>query len=133
MPFDSQEVVCNFWRSVIAQRSEHEPEKEALIVLLLNTRLYLKGYHLVSLGSVNEALAHPREVLRPAIVMAAYAFIVLHNHPSGDPAPSTADRKLTRDLREASSIMKIEMLDHIIVGDLAFKPSYFSFREAGFL
>ena len=107
-------------------------QKESLRVVLLNTRYALLRVEEISLGSLNESVAHPREVLRPAILHAAYAFILVHNHPSGDPSPSAADRELTRRLADASALLRISFLDHIVIG----RPGgegreYFSFHEAG--
>jgi DNA repair protein RadC len=78
----------------------------------------------------------PKEVFRGAIVAGAVAMIVAHNHPSGDPAPSSADSQVTRSLREAARILDIELLDHVIVGDEKADPNrrgFYSFREAGLL
>ncbi len=108
--------------------------RESLRVILLNTRFHLLRVEEVSLGSMNESIAHPREVFRPAIVYAAYAVIVVHNHPSGDPAPSQADHSLTRRLREAAELLQIRLLDHVIIGSPAEgRQPYFSFKEAGIL
>jgi DNA repair protein RadC len=108
--------------------------KESLRVLLLDTRYRLIRTEEVSLGSVNESIAHPREVFRPALLISAFAIIVVHNHPSGDPTPSQADHSLTRRLAEAAELLQIKLLDHIIVGAPAEgRPPYFSFKEAGVL
>ena len=86
----------------------------------------------VSQGSVNESLAHPREVFKPAIVLSAYSFILVHNHPSGDPSPSEADLRLTRRILEGSRILQINLVDHVIIGSpAAGRSSYFSFKEGG--
>jgi DNA repair protein RadC len=109
-------------------------DRESLKVLLLDTKLRLLRMEDVALGSLNECVAHPREIFRPAIVHSAYAVILVHNHPSGDPAPSQADHRLTRQLGEAAKLLQISLLDHIIIGlpDGGRSP-YFSFREAGAL
>lgn len=108
--------------------------KESLRVLLLDTRYRLLRMEQVSLGSLNESIAHPRDVFRPAVISSAYAVIVVHNHPSGDPAPSQADHSLTRRLAEAAELLQIKLLDHIIIGAPAEgRLPYFSFREAGVL
>lgn len=108
--------------------------RESLRVILLNTRFHLIRVEEVSLGSMNESIAHPREVFRPALVYAAYAVIVVHNHPSGDPSPSQADHSLTRRLREAGELLQIRLLDHIIIGSPAEgRLPYFSFKEAAIL
>lgn len=108
--------------------------KESLRVILLDTKYHLLRIHEVSLGSLNESVAHPREIFQPALTYSAYAFILVHNHPSGDPTPSEADRRLTVRLTEASRLLQIQMLDHVVIGsaDNGRQP-YFSFREAGLI
>ena len=133
-PMDSPEAAYLLWREVVAEDPCHEPEKEHLVTALLNAKLRLIGYHIVSVGSLNEAIAHPREIYRATILAGAYAHVLMHNHPSGDPTPSDADRRLTRKIQEAGQIVEISLLDHVIVG--ASEPGctpYFSFREAGLL
>lgn len=105
---------------------------EQVLVVSLDTRLRHTGTTVVSIGTVNEAAAHPREILRPVITRNAYAFILIHNHPSGDPTPSRADYRITENLVKAAELMQIRLIDHVIIG----RPSpgnqpYFSFREAG--
>ena len=108
--------------------------KESLRVILLDTRYHLLRMEEVSLGSVNESIAHPRDVFRPAMISSAYAVIVVHNHPSGDPSPSQSDHSLTRRLAEAAELLQIKLLDHIIIGAPAEgRLPYFSFKEAGVL
>ena len=107
---------------------------ESAVVVTVNTRLEHTSTTTVSLGTVNETSAHPREILRPVITRNAYGFILLHNHPSGDPSPSPADHKITQQLLKAAELMNVRMLDHIIIG----RPSpgripYFSFNAAGLL
>eukprot|EP01031_Cornospumella_fuschlensis_P052454 gene52454-64112_t len=89
---------------------------ESLRVLLLNTRLHLMHQEEVFKGTVNETVAHPREILNRVIVNRAYAFAVVHNHPSGDPSPSEADRRMTRRLREGAELLGLVFMDHIIIG-----------------
>lgn len=109
-------------------------QKESLRVVLLDTRYHLLRVEEVSLGSLNESIAHPREIFRPAMVHSAYAVIVVHNHPSGDPSPSEADHRLTRRLSEAAQLLQINLLDHIIIGAPAQgRPPYYSFKEGGIL
>src|SRR5204863_938107 len=85
--------------------------KESLRVVLLDTKFLLIRIEQISLGSLNESIAHPREIFRPAIAYSAYGIILVHNHPSGDPAPSNADLCLTRKLREAAELLEIQFLD----------------------
>ncbi len=108
--------------------------RESLRVILLDTRYCMLRIEEISQGTLNESLAHPREVFRPAFLYSAYAVIVVHNHPSGDPSPSESDRKLTIRLAEAARLLQIKLMDHVIIGspDGGRKP-YFSFREAGML
>jgi DNA repair protein RadC len=108
--------------------------KESLRVILLDTRYHLIRIQEVSTGSVNESIAHPREIFHPAVASSAYAVIVVHNHPSGDTSPSQADHSLTRRLAEAAELLQIKLLDHIIIGAPANRSGgYFSFKEAGVL
>jgi DNA repair protein RadC len=107
-------------------------DREVLRVVLLNAKQKLIDVVTVSQGSVNESLAYPRDVFKPAIVISAYSFIMVHNHPSGDPSPSEADMRLTRRILEAARILQVNLVDHIIIG--APEPGrseYFSFKEAG--
>jgi DNA repair protein RadC len=108
--------------------------REALQVILLNTRHRLMRVETVSLGSVNESIADPREVFREAIIQGAFAIILVHNHPSGDPSPSEMDRTLTKRMAQVAELLRIRFLDHIIIGQASpdHRP-YFSFKEAGLL
>ncbi len=109
--------------------------RESLRVVLLDTRLHLMRVEEISLGSMNESIAHPREIFRPALIYSAFAIIIVHNHPSGDPAPSDADRRLTVRLAEAARLLQIRLYDHIIIGttDNHGRQPWFSFREGGLL
>ncbi len=112
----------------------HAMNREVIKVALLDTKLRLLRYEQVAQGSLNECVAHPREIFSQAIVHSAYAVILIHNHPSGDPAPSQADHRLTRQLREAAGLLQIQLLDHVIIGSPdGGRIPYFSFREAGCL
>jgi DNA repair protein RadC len=106
--------------------------KESLRVVLLDSKLRLLRIEQVSLGSLNECLAHPREILRPAVLHNAFAFVLVHNHPSGDPAPSDADRRVTMRMAEAAKMLQVNFFDHMILGSPSTEHApYFSFREAG--
>jgi DNA repair protein RadC len=107
-------------------------DREWLRVVLLNAKQHLMRICTVSQGSVNESLGHPREIFKPVIIHSAYAFILVHNHPSGEPSPSEADLRLTRRILEASRILQLQLVDHVIIGSPApGRSSYFSFKEAG--
>jgi DNA repair protein RadC len=108
--------------------------RESLRAILLDTKLRLIRVEEISLGSLNESTAHPREIFRPALLYSAYGVIIVHNHPSGDPAPSEADRRLTQRLRGASELLNIALFDHVILGNAeGGRVPWFSFREAGLL
>lgn len=115
---------------------EATPMQESFWVVMLDRKSHAISRVRITLGTATAALAHPREVFRPAILANACSIIVAHNHPSGDPAPSGPDLHVTRQLREASKAVDIELLDHVIVGYPESDPTgkgYFSFREAGLL
>lgn len=109
---------------------------EKFWVLCLNRKNGLIRRVEVTSGTATSSLVHPREVYRAAIRLGASAIIGVHNHPSGDPSPSSADIQVTRQLREASRTVGIDLLDHIIVGRPAVDPQgrgFYSFREAGLI
>jgi len=119
----------SYWREHIATAAHFNSEVECFAVLLLNTKLRLRGHHLVSIGCLNEAMAHPREVFRAAVIGAAYGVVLMHNHPSGEVEPSSSDVRMTKLLVEAGRIVQIEVIDHIIVGH----ERHCSFRELGII
>ncbi|BET67479.1 DNA repair protein RadC [Opitutales bacterium ASA1] len=109
---------------------------EKFWVLCLNRKNRLVRLHEATSGTASSSLVHPREVFREAIRLGASAVICVHNHPSGDPAPSSADIQVTRQLREASRAVDIDLLDHVVVGQKSTDPTgrgYYSFRDAGLL
>ncbi|HQY06477.1 MAG TPA: JAB domain-containing protein, partial [Lacunisphaera sp.] len=103
-----------YWKTHIATHPYFNSECECLVVFILNTRRRIKGHYLVSIGTMDTILCHPREVFRLAIMASAAAIIIAHNHPSGESTPSEADIKITRDLIRAGQLLKIEVLDHIV-------------------
>lgn len=126
-PLDTPELIYDLF----AHQMGNLPNETALVVTL-NTRLEHTSTTTVSMGTVNETTAHPREIMRPVITRNAYAFILVHNHPSGDPTPSAADHRITERLIEAAGIMQIRLIDHMIIGRAsAGRLPYFSFRSAG--
>ena len=134
-PVDSPGTIGDFWRDVIARQPDYEPDKESLVIILLTARLHPFAWHRVSLGTVNETTAHPREILRPIIIGAAHGFVLVHNHPGGVASPSEADRSLTQRVRDAAQLMQVRFVDHVIVVDpdrrVPGREPHFSFREAG--
>jgi DNA repair protein RadC len=109
-------------------------DTEQFQVLLLNTRKRLVRVEKISDGTLDTVLVHPREVFKSAIAANAAAIVLVHNHPSGDPTPSEADIKVTRDLIRAGQLLKIEVLDHIIIGRATPERAkdYASLRELGY-
>jgi DNA repair protein RadC len=101
--------------------------KEFFVALNLNSKNQLIREVLVSVGSLSTSVVHPREVFTPAVRDSSAAILFLHNHPSGDPAPSREDRECTSRLCEAGKILGIRCLDHLILGF----EDYYSFADAG--
>jgi DNA repair protein RadC len=126
---DTPEQVANLLRE-----ENRVLEVERFQVVLVNTRRRLLRVERLATGTLDTLLVHPREVFRAAIAANAAAVILVHNHPSGDPTPSEADVRVTRDLIRAGQVLKIEVLDHIILGRrLADRErDYVSLRELGY-
>jgi DNA repair protein RadC len=102
-------------------------DREHFVVLLLDIKNKVIGINTVSIGNLDTAIAHPREVFKPAILSNAASILLAHNHPSGDPEPSREDVALTNRLVEAGKILGIDVIDHLILGD----GCYRSLKEAG--
>lgn len=126
---DHPETVVRFMRETNRLKSV-----ESFQVLLLNTRKRLIRPVDIAQGTLDTLLVHPREVFRAAIVANAAGIILVHNHPSGDPAPSEADIKVTRDLIRAGQLLKIEVVDHVIIGRATpeRQKDFVSLRELGY-
>jgi len=131
---DTPEKAAEFWRARIEESPRFTASVENFVVLLLNTRRRVTGWQVVSTGTLDTLLVHPREVFRAAILANAAALVLMHNHPSGDPQASQGDIKVTRDLIRAGQLIKIEVLDHVIVGRMNNERSkpYQSLREEGY-
>lgn len=128
-PLDSPERVYEAFSPQLSHLAQ-----EKLVVAMVNARLEHVATAEITSGTLTETSAHPREVLRPAMLHQAYGFVLIHNHPSGDPRPSGADLHFTQQIRDASELLQIRFLDHIIIGrpsDL--RDPYYSFRENGVL
>jgi DNA repair protein RadC len=102
-------------------------DREQFLVCALDAKHGLIGVNVVSMGSLTLSIVHPREVMKPLILLNASAWIAAHNHPSGDPTPSREDRVLTTRLREVSELMGLQLLDHVILGE----PHLYSFADQG--
>jgi DNA repair protein RadC len=128
-PLDAPERIHQYY----APQLQHLPQ-EQVIVATVDSRLRHIGTNIVSVGTVNETSAHPREIMRPVITRAGYGFILIHNHPSGDPSPSRADCAVTRRLVDVAETMQVKFLDHVIIGRAEFgRAPYYSFREGGLI
>ena len=125
---DTPDCAVEYFRQHVMTHPAFNAEVETFVVLMLNTRRKVKGHALVSTGTLDTLLVHPREVFRPAIVAASAAIVLMHNHPSGESQPSEADIKVTRELIRAGQLLKIEVLDHVIIGH----GQHCSLRELGY-
>lgn len=101
----------------VVKRHLDGADREHLIVLLVDKQMNITGVNTVSVGSIDQTVAEPREIFKPAFLMGAFAIILAHNHPGGDATPSTADRVLHKRIRDCGRLLRIELLDAIIVGD----------------
>ena len=116
-----------------------DQDREQFAVIFLSTRLHVTGHHIASVGTLDTLLVHPRDVFRAAIVANAASVVVVHNHPSGDPTPSEADIRVTRDLKRAGEVLKVQLLDHIVFGNYVRginddgRKRFVSLRENGYL
>ncbi len=102
--------------------------KEHFIALHLDGKNRIACLDRVSVGSLNQSIVHPRELFKTALLSSAAAILLIHNHPTGDPTPSSEDIEVTRRIKEAGDLLGIKVLDHIIIGD-----SYLSFAEQGLI
>lgn len=100
--------------------------REHLVVVCLDTKNQINCYSTVSVGSLNHSIAHPRDVLQRALLSNSARIVLLHNHPSGNPAPSINDDNFTKRMKEVCNLIGIDLLDHIIVTD---SNAYYSYRE----
>lgn len=129
--FDAPEKVFRYFTPLVAGL-----EVEKFWILCLTRKNTLMRVAEITSGTASASLVHPREVFREAIRQGAVTLIAVHNHPSGDPSPSSADIQVTRQLREAAKIISIDLLDHIIVGHAQYDPrkvGFYSFHDAGLL
>lgn len=131
---DTPEKAANYWRTVIATQAHFQPDQEQFYVLCLNVRKRITGHVLVALGTVDSVVVHPREVFRAAIVTGSSGIVLMHNHPSGDATPSEADVKVTSDLIRAGQIIKIDVVDHVVMGEQTATElrGWVSLRECGY-
>ena len=100
--------------ALVGKKLKQEP-REQFLVILLNARHEVTAVEMISIGSLNASIVHPREVFRPAIIKAVASVVLVHSHPSGDPEPSEEDLAITKRLVEAGELLGIGVLDHVIV------------------
>lgn len=103
-------------------------DRESFIIIALDAKCRPTHINTVSTGSLTASIVHPREVFKVAILANAHSIIAVHNHPSGNPTPSNEDRQITKRLKEASAILGINFLEHIIIGE---NGNYTSMKEEG--
>lgn len=113
---DSPESLRKYWQRVITKAPWFDPERECAVSVALNTKMKVVGHSLVGLGTLNECIVHMREVFRHAIVANAFAVMLVHNHPSGDPAPSKRDLKLLRSFIASGNVLGIPAVEFLIIG-----------------
>lgn len=118
--FNSEKNIADYLIQLIGRE-----QKENFIAFYIDTRNYLIDSKIISIGTLDASLVHPREVFKPAVDLQAANIIIAHNHPSGEVEPSSEDREITRQLVEAGRTIGIEIKDHIIVS----KHDYFSFKQ----
>lgn len=116
-PFDAYDIFRQF----------DDGDREYCLLLCLNTKNVITGLHIISIGGLNSAIVHPREVYKLAILNNSASIIICHNHPSGNSRPSAEDIKITERIAEAGEILGIELLDHIISSPSG--SPYYSFKE----
>ena len=119
-PYDAYEMI---------KEQLEDLDREQFIIACLNTKNEPTNISVVSVGSLNRAIVHPREVYKTAILSNAAAVMAFHNHPSGDTTPSEQDIQLTYRLVEAGELLGIKFLDHLVIGD----GSFISLKEQGYM
>lgn len=134
---DTPDRVARYLRERMTTSPRWNADTENLIVVALTTRLKPIGFEIVSNGTLDTILCHPREVFKPAIVLGAGSIVMAHNHPSGDCSPSEADIRVTREMLRAGALLKIALKDHLILGQPDYRhpgdPGYVSLLELGYL
>lgn len=122
--YDSPDKLAEYYM----ESMRHYPT-ECVMLVMLDNKGHMLGEHMISKGTVNASLISPREIFILALKHDASSIILIHNHPSGDPTPSKADRQITRQVYECGKLMNIPLIDHIIIGD----HTYSSFKELGLI
>ena len=126
-PYAGQQITCTS-ELVEFAKSLQNADIEKMLTLYMDAQNHVICIQMTT-GTVNYAVAYPREIIRHALLTGAVAIILIHNHPSGDVKPSDADIRITRTIQEAAKLLEINVLDHIIIGEKRFC----SFREEGIM
>ena len=128
LPLKSPEIIYDLISPLFANLSI-----EVVYVLAVDTKLMCIKQVEISSGTVNQSICHPRDILHPVITHQAHGFILVHNHPSGDPTPSKADHQITKAIKEAAHLMQVKFHDHVIIGSHSKKNTspFYSFRQSG--
>ena len=121
--------VCKILKGVLRVEDKLDREKEHFWVFGLTPRNAIKYLDLISMGTVNSNLVHPRETFRRAVIEGVSQILVAHNHPSDEIEPSEADLLITSKLKKAGEILGVDVIDHVVIGE----SGYFSFKENGLL
>lgn len=125
---DKPDTAAAYWQANIASDKRFNAEVETMVVLLLNSRRRIKAHVIIATGTMDTILIHPREIFRAAIIAGAAAIVLMHNHPSGESSPSEADIKATREAIRAGQLLKMDVIDHVIIG----RGERSSLREMGY-
>ncbi|MHB1654141.1 MAG: RadC family protein [Desulfitobacteriaceae bacterium] len=130
LTYGSKQINCPGDAAIIAEGFLAGVDREHFVVICLDTKNNVNALNTVSVGTLNSSLVHPREVFKAAILANSNGIILTHNHPSGDPTPSREDVEITKRLVEAGTIMGIEVMDHVVLGD---SGRYVSLKERGLM
>jgi len=124
---DCPSRIVKYWREQVATAPWFSPDQESFVSIMLNTRCRITGHVLVAIGTLDQVVVHAREVFRAAIINAAHSIVVVHNHPSGDPTPSEADIRISREIQKGGHLLRINVNDSVIIGG----DKHVSLRELG--
>lgn len=127
--YNKRRITCSKDAYEVGKGFLENSDREQLIVCCVDTKNQPQAISVVSVGSLNSSIVHPREIFKAAILSNSASIILYHNHPSGDPTPSEDDIRATARILECGKLMGIELLDHIIVGE----DSYISLKEKGLI
>jgi len=132
---NSPQGIADYWNGEVVKAAWYNPSQEAMVVMVLNSKMRITAHSLVTLGLVNQTLCHAREVFCAAVAMRAACIVLAHNHPSNDPTPSADDIRCTKELVNSGKILGIDVVDHVIVGEMssANPRGWYSLKEAGLL